>query len=63
MVIKKIKVIQFSKNQIQFEIDNIIFELKDRDCQRVEFLRGMLSVYLQILNDKGYTEIEQNSIF
>ena len=63
MVIKKIKVIQFSKNQIQFEIDNIISELKDRDCQRVEFLRGMLSVYLQILNDKGYTEIEQDTIF
>jgi len=34
-----------------------------KDCQRVEFIRGMLSVYSEILKDKSHWKTERRSYF
>jgi hypothetical protein len=36
----------------------LLNELMQKDCQRVEFIRGMLSVYSDILKDKSNWEIK-----
>ena len=50
---QEIEVQKFSKYDLQCEIDKLILELTDKDCSRVEFLRGKLSVYKEILNRKA----------
>lgn len=50
---KEVEVQKFSKHDLQFEIDKLVLELTDKDCSRVEFLRGKLSVYKEILNRKA----------
>ena len=41
----EIYVKEFSKSEFELKIEEIIEKLSDKDCQRVEFLRGMLAVY------------------
>jgi hypothetical protein len=41
-------------NKIEREYDELLNELIQKDCQRVEFIRGMLSVYSDILKDKSH---------
>jgi len=36
----------------------LLNELMQKDCQRVEFIRGMLSVYSDILKDKSNWKIK-----
>lgn len=50
---EEVQVQKFSKYDLQFEIDKLVLELTDKDCSRVEFLRGQLSVYKEILNRKA----------
>jgi hypothetical protein len=47
---------EFHKAEFELKIDAIIEQLSDKDCQRVEFLRGMLSVYREIIETReGWT--------
>jgi hypothetical protein len=36
---------EFHQAEFDLKIDTIIQQLSDKDCQRVEFLRGMLAAY------------------
>jgi len=40
---------EFHQAEFELKIDTIIQQLSDNDCQRVEFLRGMLSAYKEII--------------
>lgn len=49
---------------LELAIIEITNQLTDKDCQRVEFLRGVLSVYIAMANDnKGWTLVKQNQYF
>ena len=41
----------------------LVNELMQKDCQRVEFIRGMLSVYSEILKDKNHWKTEPETYF
>ena len=41
-------------NKIEETYEQLLNELMQKDCQRVEFIRGMLFVYSEILNSKSY---------
>ena len=41
-------------NKIEEVYEQLLNELMQKDCQRVEFIRGMLSVYSDILKDKSH---------
>lgn len=51
----------FFKYKFQRDIDSIIEQLSDKDCQRVEFLRGKLSTYKELIGDKEWKEYEDNA--
>ena len=40
---------EFHQAEFELKIDTIIQQLRDKDCQRVEFLRGMLAAYSEIV--------------
>lgn len=48
----------FFKDDFQRNIDLIIEQLSDKDCQRVEFLRGKLSTYKELIGVKEWQEYE-----
>jgi len=50
-------------NKIQEAYEQLLNELMQKDCQRVEFIRGMLSVYSDILKDKSHWKTELRSYF
>jgi len=63
MKFREIYVKEIWKNVFQLKIDDIICQLSDKDCQRVEFLRGMLAAYRGIVEtDKGWVkkQVEYN---
>jgi len=41
-------------NKLEEPYEQLLNELMQKDCQRVEFIRGMLSVYSEILKDKTH---------
>jgi hypothetical protein len=43
---------EFHQSEFELEIDYIIDQLSDKDCQRVEFLRGMLATYRKLIENK-----------
>ena len=45
-------------NKIEESYKQLVNELMQKDCQRVEFIRGMLSVYSEILKDKSHWKTE-----
>ena len=45
-------------NKIEEAYEQLLNELMQKDCQRVEFIRGMLSVYSDILKDKSHWKTE-----
>ena len=48
---------EFHKAEFELKIDEIIEKLSDKDCQRVEFLRGMLAAYRDIIETRqGWTK-------
>jgi hypothetical protein len=44
--------------KIEKTYKELLNELMQKDCQRVEFIRGMLSVYSDILKDKSNWKIK-----
>ena len=48
---------------IKESYEQLVNELMQKDCQRVEFIRGMLSVYSEILKDKSHWKTERISYF
>ena len=53
---------EFHQAEFELKIDTIIQQLSDKDCQRVEFLRGMLSAYKEIIEIRqGWVKKEINS--
>jgi hypothetical protein len=38
-------------NKVEYAYEELLNELMQKDCQRVEFIRGKLSVYSEILKD------------
>ena len=60
----EIYVKEFSKSEFELKIEEIIEKLSDKDCQRVEFLRGMLAVYKEMVeNRKGWKKEIRNEYF
>ena len=49
--------------KIEEAYDQLVNELMQKDCQRVEFIRGMISVYSEILKDKNHWKTEPKSYF
>ena len=49
--------------KIEEAYDKLVDELMQKDCQRVEFIRGMISVYSEILKDKNHWKTEPKSYF
>ena len=50
-------------DKIKEAYEQLLNELMQKDCQRVEFIRGVLSVYSEILKDKCHWETEPISYF
>lgn len=53
------KVKEFHQSEFELKIDTIIQQLSDKDCQRVEFLRGMLAAYREIVETRQGWVIRQ----
>jgi len=55
---------EFYQDEFELKIDSIIEQLSDKDCQRVEFLRGMLAAYREIVETRqGWVKTEFNDYF
>ena len=55
---------EFYQDEFELKIDSIIEQLSDKDCQRVEFLRGMLAAYREIVETRqGWVKKEFNDFF
>jgi hypothetical protein len=55
---------EFQQFEFELKIDSIIEQLSDKDCQRVEFLRGMLAAYREIVETRqGWVKKEFNDFF
>jgi hypothetical protein len=50
-------------NKIEEAYEQLLNELMQKDCQRVEFIRGMLSVYSDILKDKSHWKTKLRDYF
>jgi len=50
-------------NKIESDYKELLKELMQKDCQRVEFIRGQLSVYSEILENKMHWKTEPRSYF
>ena len=55
---------EFHQAEFELKIDTIIQQLRDKDCQRVEFLRGMLAAYIEIVETRqGWVKKQVDSYF
>ena len=55
---------EFYQDEFELKIDTIIEQLSDKDCQRVEFLRGMLAAYREIVETRqGWVKKQVNNYF
>jgi hypothetical protein len=54
---------EFRKSQLESKQREIISDLEKRDCQKVEFLRGMLSVYSELINETKWEFREEKNYF
>ena len=55
---------EFHQAEFELKIDAIIQQLSDKDCQRVEFLRGMLAAYREIVETRqGWVKKQVNDYF
>ena len=55
---------EFRQAEFELKIDTIIQQLSDKDCQRVEFLRGMLAAYREIVETRqGWVKKQVNDYF
>lgn len=58
---KKLTEINVFYLSIEKKHTQLMEELMQKDCQRVEFIRGMLCVYSEILKEKYYWNPIKNS--
>jgi hypothetical protein len=55
---------EFHQAEFELKIDGIIQQLSEKDCQRVEFLRGMLAAYREIIETRqGWIKKQFNDYF
>jgi len=55
---------EFHQAEFELKIDEIIQQLSEKDCQRVEFLRGMLAAYREIIETRqGWIKKQFNDYF
>lgn len=55
---------EFRQAEFELKIDTIIQQLSDKDCQRVEFLRGMLAAYREIVETRqGWVKKQVNDSY
>ncbi len=55
---------EFHQAEFELKIETIIQQLRDKDCQRVEFLRGMLAAYSEIVETRqGWVKKQVNDYF
>ena len=55
---------EFHQAEFDLKIDTIIQQLSEKDCQRVEFLRGMLAAYREIVETRqGWVKKQVNGYF
>lgn len=52
---------EFTKSELEAKRLEIINELEKKDCQKVEFLRGMLSAYSELINETKWIVKEKTS--
>jgi hypothetical protein len=50
-------------NTIEKKYEELLNELLKKDCQRVEYIRGMLCVYQEILQQKTHWKKEPRNYF
>ena len=50
-------------NKIEEVYEQLVNELMQKDCQRVEYIRGMSYVYSEILKDKSHWKTEPRNYF
>jgi hypothetical protein len=55
---EKINEVNAFHNSIEKKYKQLMEELMQKDCQRVEFIRGMLFVYSEILIEKRHWKKE-----
>lgn len=55
--------VNFFYLSIEKKAQDLWHELMQKDCQRVEFIRGMLSVYTEILKEKKHWEPKEYDYF
>jgi hypothetical protein len=63
IIMEKPKETALFYNKIEKTYEELLNELMQKDCQRVEFIRGMLSVYSEILKDKKHWQTERINYF
>ena len=55
---------EFHQAEFELKIDGIIQQLSEKDCQRVEFLRGMLAAFREIIETRqGWIKKQFNDYF
>jgi hypothetical protein len=55
---------EFHRAEFELKIDEIIQQLSDKDCQKVEFLRGMLAAYREIVETRpGWVKKSAHNYF
>ncbi len=55
---EKINEVNAFHTSIEKKYKHLMEELMQKDCQRIEFIRGMLSVYSEILIEKRHWKQE-----
>lgn len=60
---EKINEVNAFHNSIEKKHKQLMEELMQKDCQRVEFIRGMLSVYSEILIEKSHWKTKGRDYF
>ena len=57
-----IEISEIAKADLEKKIAELTIQLTDKDCQRVEFLRGKLSTYMEIIKEKKWESVERKML-
>lgn len=60
---KKPTEVNFFYEECENKYNALLEEILQKDCQRVEFIRGMISVYKEILSSKKHWEDKEDTGF
>jgi hypothetical protein len=58
-----IEISEIEKRHLETKIAQLTIQLTDKDCQRVEFLRGKLSTYMEIIEETKWKDVERENLF